>query len=61
MRMHKRMSPHGHDDHAGGLKELFKATTNIELISHPDSFNYKEENEHIVKQVNYEQKDSHKK
>lgn len=39
---------HGHDDHTGGLIHLLKNKTNIELISHPESFNYKEdENEYI--------------
>lgn len=33
---------HGHNDHTGGLKYFFKDKTTIELIAHPESFNYKE-------------------
>lgn len=42
-KINKLVLSHGHDDHAGGLKEFFKEKTGIELISHPDSFNYKED------------------
>lgn len=34
---------HGHNDHTGGLKYFFKEKSDIELISHPNSFNYKED------------------
>lgn len=34
---------HGHDDHTGGLKYIFDECSNIELISHPEAFNYKED------------------
>lgn len=41
--VNKLVISHGHDDHTGGLKDFFKEKRNIELISHPESFNYKED------------------
>ncbi len=34
---------HGHDDHTGGLKKFFEEKRNIQLIAHPDCFDYKED------------------
>lgn len=42
-KVNKLIISHGHDDHTGGLKYLFKEKRNIELISHPECFNYKED------------------
>ena len=41
-KVNKLVISHGHDDHTGGLKYFFKEKRNIELITHPESFNYKE-------------------
>lgn len=40
--VNKLVISHGHDDHTGGLKYLFEEAKNIELIAHPECFNYKE-------------------
>ena len=42
-RISKVVISHGHDDHTGGLRYLLKERTNIELIAHPDAFNYRED------------------
>ena len=42
-KVNKLVISHGHDDHTGGLRYFFKEKRNIELISHPESFNYKED------------------
>lgn len=42
-KVNKLIISHGHDDHTGGLQYFFKDRKNIELISHPESFNYKED------------------
>ena len=34
---------HGHDDHTGGLKYFFKESKKLELIAHPNCFDYKED------------------
>lgn len=41
--VNKLVISHGHDDHTGGLKTFFDRKKNIELISHPDCFDYKED------------------
>ena len=41
--INKVVISHGHDDHTRGLKYLLGTKSNIELISHPESFNYKED------------------
>lgn len=43
-RVNKLVISHGHNDHTGGLKYFFEKIRNIELISHPECFNYKENN-----------------
>ena len=42
-RISKLVISHGHNDHTGGLKYFFKEKRNIELIAHPECFNYKED------------------
>ena len=42
-RVNKLVISHGHDDHTGGLKYFFKEKRDVVLISHPESFNYKED------------------
>ena len=41
--INKVVISHGHDDHTRGLKYFLDKKRNIELISHPESFNYKED------------------
>lgn len=43
-RVNKLVISHGYDDYTGGLKIFFDGKKNIELISHPDCFDYKEDN-----------------
>lgn len=51
----KLVLSHGHNDHTGGLKDFFQEKTQVELITHPDSLNYKEdENESIGSSMNKE-------
>ena len=42
-RVNKLVISHGHNDHTGGLKYFFKNQRDVELISHPKSFDYKED------------------
>ncbi len=42
-KVNKLVISHGHDDHTGGLSNFFKDKREVELIAHPDCFNYKED------------------
>lgn len=39
----KLVISHGHDDHTGGIKYFFEEKRTIELIAHPECFDYKED------------------
>ena len=43
--VNKVVISHGHDDHTRGLKFFFEKERNVELISHSECFNYKEDSE----------------
>ena len=45
--INKVVISHGHDDHTRGLKYFFDKKRNVELISHPECFNYKEDSNGI--------------
>ena len=46
--VNKVVISHGHDDHTRGLKFFFEKDRNVELISHSESFNYKEDSEGLI-------------
>lgn len=41
--VNKLVISHGHDDHTGGLRYFFEEKRTIELIAHPECFDYKED------------------
>jgi len=46
-KVNKVVISHGHNDHTGWLKYFFEEKRNLELISHPEAFNYKEDEDSI--------------
>lgn len=46
--VNKVVISHGHDDHTRGLKFFFEKDRNVELISHPECFYYKEDSEGLI-------------
>ncbi len=42
-KVNKVVISHGHNDHTGGLKYFFKQKRDVELVAHPECFNYKED------------------
>lgn len=42
-KINKLVISHGHNDHTGGLKYFLAERKNIELIAHPECFDYKED------------------
>lgn len=43
-KINKLVISHGHNDHTGWLRYLFNEKRNIQVIAHPECFNYKEDN-----------------
>lgn len=42
-KVNKLVISHGHNDHTGGIQYFFKKKKNVELIAHPQCFDYKED------------------